>query len=363
MPDEITPVLGLIKPEINGPATENVWGYDLNNNFDKIDTRFGDLPAADAPRDGYVYGRQMGGWSQITATFTTDNIVDFEESTDDRIAAVLTAGPNILLSYDDTLGKLSISSIAGEAGGGALVANGDYGDITVSGGGAAWAVDPKAITYAKIQDVAADVLLGRATGTGAVTEIPCTAAGRALLDDASAAAQRATLGLSAVQPLDPTLTALAGLAGSGLIEQTGADVFGYRTIGVEANTSILDRGAGDARYVQLGIAEAATAPFGDNDTSIATTAFVQAAAATGRCQLALDGVNLSLKPYRGDKILINGVAQTVPLAGVTLAPTAPGIAVDTTYYIYAYMSAGAMTLEAKTDWARLSCQRRRDQDR
>ena len=37
---------------------------------------------------------------------------------------------------------------------------------------------------------------------------------------------------------------------------------------------------------------------------------------------ALEGVNLALKPYRGDKILIDSVAQTVPLAGVTLAPTA-----------------------------------------
>lgn len=41
-----------------------------------------------------------------------------------------------------------------------------------------------------------DRLLGRATaGAGAIEEIPCSAAGRALLDDADAAAQRTTLGL------------------------------------------------------------------------------------------------------------------------------------------------------------------------
>ena len=50
------------------------------------------------------------------------------------------------------------------------------------------------ITYDKMQDVSAvDKVLGRAAGGGDVVEIPCTAAGRALIDDADAAAQRTTL--------------------------------------------------------------------------------------------------------------------------------------------------------------------------
>lgn len=53
-----------------------------------------------------------------------------------------------------------------------------------------------AVTYAKIQNVPQDRVLGRATAsTGDVEEIPCTAAGRALLDDTDATAQRSTLGL------------------------------------------------------------------------------------------------------------------------------------------------------------------------
>ena len=55
-----------------------------------------------------------------------------------------------------------------------------------------------AVTYAKIQNVSAtDKLLGRSSaGAGVVEEITCTAAGRALLDDVDAAAQRATLGIA-----------------------------------------------------------------------------------------------------------------------------------------------------------------------
>src|SRR6185312_13970709 len=75
------------------------------------------------------------------------------------------------------------------------------GDVTGSGTGSfAATIANDAVTYAKMQNVSAtDKLLGRSTaGSGDVEEITCTAAGRALIDDAAASDQRTTLGLGTI---------------------------------------------------------------------------------------------------------------------------------------------------------------------
>lgn len=67
-----------------------------------------------------------------------------------------------------TNGSGSLSFIT--AGGG--VSDGDKGDITVSSSGATWTIDNDAVTYAKIQNVTTNCLLGRVSaGSGDTEEI------------------------------------------------------------------------------------------------------------------------------------------------------------------------------------------------
>ena len=58
-------------------------------------------------------------------------------------------------------------------GGGGSVADGDYVDITVSGVGTIWTIDPGVVTYAKMQNISGpSLLLGRGdSGAGVVQEI------------------------------------------------------------------------------------------------------------------------------------------------------------------------------------------------
>lgn len=146
------------------------------------------------------------------------------------------AGTNITLTTDDTLKTVTIDATGG--GGGApttadyLVKTADAGlsaervvtnsttvtanwgtagqvaferaaltgDVTASANSNATTIANDAVTYAKIQNVSAtDKVLGRqSAGSGDVEEIACTSAGRALIDDVDAAAQRTTLGLATI---------------------------------------------------------------------------------------------------------------------------------------------------------------------
>ncbi len=139
----------------------------------------------------------------------TINLVD-SGVTQSKLAADAIATVNIvdsgvttakLASGAVTISKLGLSS--GELSGAVITASSIPSGSYASGSIPTAAIEDNAIIFAKIQQVASGVLLGRASaGSGNVESITLTAAGRALLDDADAAEQRTTLGLEtmAVQP-------------------------------------------------------------------------------------------------------------------------------------------------------------------
>ncbi len=107
------------------------------------------------------------------------------------------------------------------------------------------------VPYGRIQNVSAtDKILGRVSaGAGSIEEITCTAAGRALLDDASAADQRTTLGLGSANDVyhnavfcGSTHPATMSNGGFSIKGSAGTWTFGYAFLG-SAGTHIGTFGA------------------------------------------------------------------------------------------------------------------------
>jgi hypothetical protein len=134
MVDVPTPNIALTKPIVG--ASRGTWGNTTNANWDTVDSVF------DPDGEGTDVGLKIGAGKKLVIAGTVEGF-----------------GP------------------------GAGITTG--------------AIQDEAVTYPKIQDVSAtDKVLGRATaGAGTVEEISCTAAGRAVIAAADAAAQRDVLGV------------------------------------------------------------------------------------------------------------------------------------------------------------------------
>lgn len=181
-------------------------------------------------------------------TSAADKLPYFTGSGTASLADFTTAGRSLVddASASDQRTTLGLGALSTQG-------DGDKGDITVSGSGATWTIDNDVVTYAKIQNVSAtDKLLGRSTaGAGDVEEIACTSAGRALLDDANASAQRTTLGLGVLATKGDLDYGDISVTSSGTVWVIDPDAVTYSKIqNVSATDKVLGRSSAGAGNIE-----------------------------------------------------------------------------------------------------------------
>jgi hypothetical protein len=174
---------------------------------------------------------------------------------------------------------------------------------------------------------ATDKLLGRSTaGAGAVEEITLTSAGRALLDDADAAAQRTTLGLGtaalsasgdfetagAVSTHAALTSSVHGISsfGATLVDDADASAarttLGLGTISTQASDSVSITGGSVTGITDLAIADGGT---GASTASVARGNLLPSYSGNGSKVLALNSGGTDVEWVTQSQVFTAGVAN------------------------------------------------------
>jgi hypothetical protein len=239
--------------------------------------------------------------SSSGATWTIDNEV---VSTSKMGGDVTTAGKALLddASAADQRTTLGLGTLATQSGTFSGTSSGtNTGDVTLAGSPDYITISGQTITrglvdmatdvtgdlpFANMQQVTTDVLLGRSSaGTGDIETVACTAAGRAILDDVDAAAQRTTLGLGTLATQSGTFSGTSSGTNTGDVSLAGTP--DYITISGQTITrglvDLTTDVTGDLPFANLAQASAASRLLGRG-----------AAAGAGDFQEITLGTNLSM---------------------------------------------------------------------
>lgn len=104
--------------------------------------------------------------NQLPNTLSSKTIDNTNDINTNTTKLKITGGTNGQVLSTDGSGNISWTTASGG------VSDGDKGDITVSSSGATWTIDNDVVTYAKIQNVTTNRLLGRVSaGSGDAEEI------------------------------------------------------------------------------------------------------------------------------------------------------------------------------------------------
>lgn len=133
------------------------------------------------------------------------------------------------------------------------------------------------------------------TTTGTVTTITCTAAGRALLDDADAAAQQATLGLGSMATQAASAVAITGGTATGLTTLTVANAAAANTSRTSINKGTVALSDGTNIATDCSLGNVFTVTLGGNRTL--TNPTNQAAGASYAWIITQDGTGSRALAY------------------------------------------------------------------
>jgi hypothetical protein len=195
--------------------------------------------------------------------------------------------------------SLDLGIPAGAAGSSGALSNGDYGDITVSGDGATLTVDAAAITLAKMANLAENAVIGRqSAGTGVPEAVAIGASAASDILDRAAGDGRY---IQRTESLEHSIF----IPASAMVAQTtnGAAAGTAETATNDIMVSTLDFDQSTIEYAQFQIAMPKSW-----DEGTVTAQFLWSSTATGNVVWGLQGVAIS-----NDDVLdaAFGTAQTV----------------------------------------------------